>query len=186
MKRRIALFALLFLGAAPVIAEENDSGFYLGAGIGQATVKIDTFEQLENAVEGLDDEDTSWKIFAGWRFMPFLAVELTYLDLGKAEDTIGPIPVSAEIDGFAPYLVGTLPLGPVELFARVGYYFYDVKVNEESLNVRDESDEDFTYGAGIGVTLFDHLHARLEYEVIDVSDKIDDANAIWLSGAWRF
>lgn len=186
MKRRIVLASLLFLGTAPVMADDNDSGFYIGAGIGQATVEIDTLEELEQELGSFDDDDTSWKIFGGWRFMPWLAVELTYLDLGKAEDNIGTIPVSAELNGFAPYIIGTLPLGPVELFARVGYYFYDVKVNEESLEIRDDSTEDFTYGAGIGVTFFEHLHARLEYEVIDVSEVIDDANALWLSGAWRF
>jgi hypothetical protein len=49
----------------------------------------------------------------------------------------------------------------------------------------DDSDEDLVYGVGVGLTLFEHLHARLEYEIIDVSE-VDDANAIWLSGAWRF
>ena len=48
-----------------------------------------------------------------------------------------------------------------------------------------DSGEDLVYGVGIGLTFFEHLHARLEYEIIDVSE-VDDANAIWLSGAWRF
>ena len=47
------------------------------------------------------------------------------------------------------------------------------------------SDEDLVYGFGAGVTFFEHLHARLEYEKID-ADALDDADAIWLSGAWRF
>jgi hypothetical protein len=55
----------------------------------------------------------------------------------------------------------------------------------DDLDVGDSSDEDLVYGAGIGLTLFDHLHARLEYEIIDISD-LDESNALWLSGAWRF
>ena len=47
------------------------------------------------------------------------------------------------------------------------------------------SDEDLVYGAGFGLVLFDHLNVRLEYEIIDISD-VDDANAAWLTGAWRF
>jgi hypothetical protein len=35
------------------------------------------------------------------------------------------------------------------------------------------------------MTFFEHLHGRLEYEKID-SNVVDDADAIWLSGAWRF
>jgi hypothetical protein len=78
-----------------------------------------------------------------------------------------------------------VPLGPIEGFARVGYYFYDVEISGQDLGSVDDSGEDLVYGAGVGLTLFEHLHARLEYEIIDVSE-VDDANAIWLSGAWRF
>ena len=89
------------------------------------------------------------------------------------------------MNGFAPYVVGTLPVGPVELFAKAGYLFYDVKVDVDDLDIEDDSNEDFVYGAGIGVTMFEHLHARLEYEVIDLGE-VDDANALWVSAAWRF
>jgi hypothetical protein len=47
------------------------------------------------------------------------------------------------------------------------------------------SDEDLVYAAGVGLVLFDHFNARLEYEIVDVSD-VEDASAIWLTGAWRF
>jgi hypothetical protein len=53
------------------------------------------------------------------------------------------------------------------------------------VEVESISDEDLVYGAGVGVVLFDHLNARLEYEIIDIAD-VDDANAVWLTGAWRF
>jgi hypothetical protein len=45
--------------------------------------------------------------------------------------------------------------------------------------------QDFAHGGGIGVTLFNKLNTRLEYEVIDIG-AVDDANAPWLSAAWRF
>jgi hypothetical protein len=41
------------------------------------------------------------------------------------------------------------------------------------------------YGVGVGVTLFERLHAKLEYEKIDLED-VDDSNAFWLTGQWRF
>jgi hypothetical protein len=41
------------------------------------------------------------------------------------------------------------------------------------------------YGAGFGITLFDHLNARLEYEEFNIKDT-KESNAVWLSGAWRF
>ena len=95
------------------------------------------------------------------------------------------------LKGFAPYVIGTLPLGPVELFAKIGYYFYDVDLR---IDIDDplapdfdssKSTQDLLYGGGIGATVFQHLNVRLEYERIR-SDVIDDADALWLSGSWRF
>jgi opacity protein-like surface antigen len=187
MKRAISaagLVALAMLGVTPVFAQ-NDSGLYVGAGVGQFNVKIDNVEDVGQTLGNFDSDDTVWKIFAGWRFNKYLGAELNYIDLGKPNDTVNNVRVEAEINGVAPYLVGTFPLGPVELFARVGYYFYDIKVSAESIRSLDDSNEDFVYGAGVGITLFEHLHARLEYEIIDVSE-LDDSDALWLSGAWRF
>lgn len=185
MKRSATAAAILIaLSTTPAYAE-TESGFYLGAGAGRFNVEIDDVEDVTDTVGSFDADDTTFKAFAGWRFSPYIAVELDYLDLGNPEDTIDDQRVNADINGFAPYLVGTLPVGPVELFAKAGYLFYDVKVDVEDLDVVDDSNEDFVYGGGIGLTLFEHLHTRLEYEVIDIGE-FDDANALWLSAAWRF
>ncbi len=184
MKVSTVAVGLVAFSVVPAFAD-NDSGLYLGAGVGQFNLEIDAIEDVGSAVERFESDDTAYKVFAGWRFNQFIGVELNYIDLGNPDDTIGGLKVDAEINGFAPYLIGTVPLGPIELFAKVGYYFYDVKLNAESIGSIDESDEDLVYGGGLGLTLFGHLHARIEYEVIDISD-VDDSNALWLSGAWRF
>ena len=49
----------------------------------------------------------------------------------------------------------------------------------------DTSEEAWSYGFGIGGTVFDRLNLKLEYEMIDI-DLIDDFDAIWASAAWRF
>lgn len=186
MKRSAATTAAVLIAAIATPAwAQNDSGFYLGAGVGRFNVEIDNPGDVTDTVGSFDADDTTFKAFAGWRFNPYLGVELDYLDLGNPEDTIDQRRVNADINGFAPYVVGTLPLGPVELFAKAGYLFYDVKVDVDDLDVVDDSQEDFVYGGGIGLTLFEHLHTRLEYEVIDIGE-FDDANALWLSAAWRF
>jgi hypothetical protein len=171
-------------GMSPAFAD-NERGFYAGVGVGQFNIEVDDVDTTDELRETFDSDDTVFKVFAGYRFAPFIGVELDYIDLGGPEDTIENVRVKAEINGVAPYLIGTLPLGPIEVFARVGYYFYDVEISGEDFGSVDDSGEDLVYGAGVGLTLFEHLHARLEYEIIDVSE-VDDANAIWLSGAWRF
>ncbi|HWK73231.1 MAG TPA: porin family protein [Povalibacter sp.] len=196
MKYVLAAATLLALGCGANAARaDNERGFYVGAGVGQFNVKIDDIDDADEAIERLDDDDAAWKIFAGYRFNPYIALEAAYIDFGRpksrfaASGSSGDFKVS--LDGFAPYLIGSLPLGPVEVFAKVGYYYYDVKT---SIDLDDlggnvfrskKSDQDFLYGAGVGMTFFDHLHARLEYEKIE-ADQLDDADALWLSGAWRF
>jgi OOP family OmpA-OmpF porin len=179
----------LTMAAGSAIADENQ-GFYLGAGVGQFNLEVDDISDISS--ETFDSDDTSLKIFGGWRFNPYFSAELAYIDFGGPEDTIsttlGDVNADIEISGFAPYLVGTLPLGIFELFAKVGYYFYDadITLSDQSGSLSDDvSDEDLVYGAGVGLVLFDHLDARLEYEIIDVSD-VETADALWLTGAWRF
>lgn len=183
--RHYMLAALLALAGTSTALAQNDSGLYIGAGAGQFNVEIDDVNTANNIQDTFDSDDTVFKLFAGWRFNPFFGVELDYVDLGAPEDTVGTTSIETKISGVAPYLIGTLPLGPIELFAKAGYYFYDVEVNGRNIVSVDDSGENLVYGLGAGVTLFEHLHARLEYEIIDVSE-VDDANVFWISAAWRF
>jgi len=181
--------------AGAVYAQDNPSGFYVGAGVGQFNVQIDDINQTDNAIQRLDDDDRAWKAFAGWRFGRYVAVEAAYIDFGtpnsRSEASGSSGDYRVKLSGFAPYVIGTLPLGPIELFAKAGYYFYDVdlRVDLDDPLAPDidssKSDEDFLYGGGIGATFLQRLNVRLEYERLD-SNVVDDADALWLSGSWRF
>lgn len=175
--------AIGLVGATPALAD-NERGFYAGAGVGEYNVTIDDIDDVGPIVDDFDSDDTSFKVFAGYRLNPYFAVELDYIDLGKPEAIVSGFPIQAKTDGFAPYVVGTLPLGIFELFAKAGYLFYDVDVDIDDAQVSD-SGEDFVYGAGVGVVLFEHLNLRLEYEEIDI-ENTDDSNALWLTAGWRF
>lgn len=175
MRRNITAVALaIALGFAGVAQADEDAGLYVGVGVGQSEIDLG---------EGLDlGDDTAFKVFGGWRFSPNFAVELAYLDLGAPNETFAGIDVEAEVTGFAPYIVTGTQFGMVELFARLGYLFYDTELTT-SIGSGDDSDEDLVYGLGIGVVV-GQAAFRLEYEQADVSE--GDATAIWLSGAWRF
>lgn len=183
----LAVTALLIAAAAQ--ADDNDSGFYLGGGVGQFNIEVDDFDDVTTAVEEYDSDDTAWKAFAGWRMNRYFGVELAYVNLGSPEDEILPGTfVEIETDGFAPYAVGTLPFGPFELFAKAGYFFHETDARITSpLGTATESDsgEDFTWSAGVGVTVFETFNLRLEYEQFDF-ENIDNSNALWLTGSFRF
>jgi hypothetical protein len=182
-------------GSALAQSAENESGLYVGGGVGQFNIQIDDVDQTDDAIERLDDDDTAWKAFVGWRMNPFISLELAYIDFGGPSDRASASgsdgDFSVDLSGFAPYVIGTVPLGGLELFGKIGYYFYDV---DASVDLDDptfpdfsssSSENDLLYGVGLGMTFFERLNARLEYERID-SDFIDDADALWFSGTWRF
>jgi len=195
MNRLIMAATLLALssGAAYAQSPDNDEGFYIGGGVGQFDIEIDGLDGVDEALSRLDDNDTAWQAFIGWRLNPYISLQAAYIDFGRPQDDFTTSTgdhgkFRAELSGFAPAIIGTLPLGPVELSAKLGYYIYDLKISGDIDDFdidRDDSGEDLMYGFGVGMTFFERLHAKLEYEKIDLED-VDDSNAFWLTGQWRF
>ncbi len=184
----VALAALATATGAQ--SQENESGFYAGAGVGSFDVKIDDFDDVDDTIDRYDSDDTAWKAFAGWRMNEYLGFELAYVNLGSPDDEILPdVRLTTETDGFAPYVVGTLPIGDwFELFAKAGYYWYDTeaRLTTPAGSTRDsQGNETFTWSAGAGVNIFERVNVRLEYEQFDF-DEADDASALWLNAGYRF
>jgi OOP family OmpA-OmpF porin len=190
----VAVCAALGLLSLPARAAD-DSGFYAGAGIGQASINTDSVEIIPGQSYKFDANDTAFKIFGGWRLNKYLGFELDYMDLGNPSDTKnfdtgeGIVPVKTEIGvtAWAPYVVGTLPVGPFELSAKLGYAWWNVDFKASATGMSDhgsDSGDDFAWGVGAGMTFFDHFNTKLEYEAVEISHA--NTAAIWLTGAWRF
>jgi OOP family OmpA-OmpF porin len=179
--------------ATGVYAQEQQetSGFYVGAGAGQFNAGIDDVNDVDDAINSWDESDTAYKIFGGYRLNRFLAFELDYINLGKPSGAVVPgFNVDKSVDGWAPYVVGTLPLNRwLELYGRAGYYFYDANTGvtntlDNRVQLKEDS-EDFVYGGGIGANVGEKFNLRFEYERLDLKG-LDDADALWLTAAWRF
>lgn len=196
MKRAIIAASLLALGSGAAYAQspENDEGFYIGAGIGQFNIETDGLDDLDDTIDNLDADDNAYQGFIGWRLNPYIALQAAYINYGGPEESVSSSgsdgDYKAELSGFAPSIIGTFPLGPVELSAKLGYYFYDLELSgdfdiDELDFDSDDSGEDVMYGVGVGMTFLERLHVKAEYEEIDVKG-VDDSNAYWLTGQWRF
>lgn len=185
----LAAAAAATAGTAGAADPSDESGFYLGGGVGEFQVDIDDFDDVPATIDDYDSDDTAYKLFGGFQANRWFGMELAYVNLGSPDDEITPgTTVEIETDGFAPYLVGTIPVGPFEFFGKAGYYFYDTKVTVDSGGVvssGSDEDEAFSWTAGVGLTLMKTLNLRLEYEEFDVEDT-DDTNALWLTAAFRF
>ncbi len=180
----IALGASLLL-VTGTAAAANHQGLYVGAGLGDFSAKLERNDTVSTTNISFDRNTSASKVFAGWRFTRFFALEGDYVDFGKSKAAVETLGITAKTTGFAPYVVGTLPIGPVELFAKGGVLYYDLKVNGPSGRLVDASSHDAVYGAGIGFVVLQRLSLRAEYEQIDVS-QFASSHSVWLTAAWRF
>ena len=192
-------FALLAVMTGPALAQDDDDrgprlrnteGAYFGGGVGDFSSAVDEINSLDDVDDvGIDfsDGDNATKFFGGWRFNRFVAFQGDFVDFGESSGAVATSvsPGTSDVQGLAPSVVGTLPLGPLELFGRVGLMFYEIDLNLTGGRIIDESGEDVVWGAGVGIDVAERLNLRLEYEEIDI-ERLDEADALWLNVAWKF
>ena len=184
--RSILGAALILASGIAVAQDDNTDGFYLGGGFGDFQAQIDELDDIDDAIEDFDTDESASKYFFGYRFNRFFGVQADLYDLGDSETTLLGQTISAETDAFGASVVGTLPIAFIELFARVGIISYDLEVTTRNFSDRiDSSDEDIVYSAGIGFTFVERFNLQLEYEVLEISE-YDESDAWWLNASWRF
>jgi hypothetical protein len=188
MRAVLAFVVATALAATPAFAQgDNTDGLYFGIGFGDFSTSIDDIGAADEPhLDFASDDDSATKLFAGWRFNRLVAVQVDRIVFERSVDTSDALNVlSTEAAGFGPSLVGTLPLGPLELFARAGVFWYDVEIERNETSLSTYSDRDPIFGAGIGLTIAERLNLRAEYEVVEI-DGLDHPNAVWVTAAWRF
>jgi OOP family OmpA-OmpF porin len=137
---RIALIVVLLLGlsAAANAAEPKAKGPYAGASYG-----LSVFDD-DGATGGsyLDDEDTAFQVYGGYKFLKYFAVEARYIDFGSFSDGFDSLDLSA----VSLHAVGIIPFGTSgwELFGQLGYG----KITQKVL---DYDRDDNAGSGGIGV-----------------------------------
>jgi OOP family OmpA-OmpF porin len=175
MRKKIltGLVATLALTTLPAVAADN--GIYLGASVGQSGLQVDDFNY--------DASATGYKIIAGWRFLDWLAVEGNYVDFGSGDDRVEGTKIETEADGISLSAVGFLPVGPVDLFARVGAVDWSADISSPGFGSDSDDGTDLTYGIGAQFRVWS-LSIRAEYEMFDVSDA--DLDMISVGVTWTF
>ena len=108
-------FAAIF--ALPAMAQKVTSGFYLGAGVGQAT----STSFCEGAGTPCLDTDTTWRAFGGYQINRYLAVEGAYQYLGAPNDVSVPKDYKAKAGEFVGVLLFPV-FSEFDLFGKGGVY----------------------------------------------------------------
>lgn len=141
----------------PVSAE---TGFYLGGSLGNAT-----FDGTAPGTSvSIDDDDTAYKLYGGFRLLSFLAIEGGYVNLGEMGGATGTM----ELDGWDIFGVANLPLGPVNVFAKLGGIAWESDFSS-AIASADESDFDLAYGVGAAFRV-GMFGLRAEYELFETGN----------------
>ncbi|HVH84139.1 MAG TPA: outer membrane beta-barrel protein [Steroidobacteraceae bacterium] len=181
MRKLLALLALA-LGAGA--AHADNGRLYVGAGIAN-----DNLRDVTATNSNLNS--TNWKVWAGVRPIPFLAVEANYIDLGSQNVTSmfvsGTSSTHLSYKAFTGYAVGYVPL-PVpflDVFGKVGLARWTASGGSTLtgpgagfFSLSDNGTQ-FAWGAG-GQVHIGNVGARLEYENFSVRNT-NGANLVSLS-----
>lgn len=197
-----AVLVSLFGLSAPAVA---DNGFYVGFDLGQGSVDADKSGLDDSLVDafavfGLDvldgsssvsEDGFSYGLILGYQFLPYLAVEAAYVDVGRLEyrasgtvsdgntAAAGQFGLDATAKGPTLSALGILPFADDwSVYGRLGVFFADVKydarltIDGASGSTSDSSSsEEVFWGVGAGYTQASWT-LRLEYQqYMDVGDE---------------
>ena len=162
-----------FLGMPTVAVAGAESGFYLGLGAGDSTVKSGDYSE----------SDSGYKVFGGYNFgvIPLvdLAVEGSYVHFGNPSNTTA----SVEVTGFDAFGLAGLSFGPFGIFAKAGLINWGMETTE-GLVTNSESGSDPAYGVGARLA-FGSFSVRAEYELYDLDNDVD-VEMVSISGIYTF
>ena len=192
---RLAALATAVALLSPV-AQAQDSGWYVGAGLGESDAEFKYHEILDSMRNsGLiptylngDDQDFAGKVFGGYNFNRFFGLEASYYNFGNfgfnsPQWPNGSFSGRSRGDGIALDLVGTLPVSErLSAFAKVGvhetklYESFSPGPGASGFNRGTHKDTDGKYGVGVQYNLNDNFSLRAEAERFHIgySNIIDD------------
>lgn len=204
--RSIAGFGILAAIAvvANVPATANDSGFYVGGSAGLAKSKIDD----ERITSGLlasgftttsiedDDHDVGYKVFGGYQFVRYFAIESGYFDLGKfsfkaTTQPPGSLSGQLKLRGVNFDAVAILPFTRrFSAFGRGGVTYAETRdefTGSGAIHVQDPERKkraaNYKFGVGLEYDFVDAFGMRLEAERYRIDDAVGNKGDIDLFSA---
>jgi len=193
----LSLLALAIMASPFAMADE--SGWYAGINVGQSNAKIDddsiTRGLLGNGFSSIsikdEDSDLGYKIFGGYQFNKYLALEGGYFDLGSFGFTATTVPAGTlvgniEINGLNLDLVGIVPIAKrISALGRVGASYAQAKdtfTGTGSVNILNSNpskrDTNYKFGLGLQYDFTEALAIRAEGERYRINDAVGNKGDI--------
>lgn len=191
---KLRLLALLII-ASP-LAMAQDSGWYIGANVGQSRAKIDDGRIISGLVGGgftgvtsMDDRkrDTGYKLFGGYQINKYFAFEGGYFDLGKFGFTAVTVPAGTlngdlKLKGFNLDAVLSLPFTEkFSGFIRAGVTHAEAKDSFSGTGAvtvinpsPSERGTNYKFGGGLQYDFTKSFGMRLEMERYRIKDAVNN------------
>ena len=190
--------AAIALALSP-IAGAVESAWYAGASMGQSSADIDDQRITRSllgsgfATTSIDEDERSaaGKIFGGYQFNRYVALEGGYFNLGKfgytaSVSTAGSLSGEIKLQGLNLDVVGILPLTDrFSAFGRVGVIHAQARDNFSSTGLVNrapssprQNDTGYKFGAGVQYAFTDRLAVRGEVERYRINDAIGNKGDI--------
>jgi long-chain fatty acid transport protein len=143
----------------------NFDNWYGGLSFGQSRHRDVSGDSANTRTEG-------WKVFGGYQFNKYLALEGGYANLNDATARTGTVITNMDNDAWMLGAVLSYPVTPsISVMGKVGgaYMLTDINIkNGTAPTVRVGSDGyQATYGVGVSYALLDFLSLRAEWERFD-------------------
>lgn len=203
-----SIFTLTTLASS--IAQADDYGFYIGGNLGQTRATIDD-ERIDANLRAKgfisvsiadDSRSTGGKLFGGYQFNNYLAVEGGYFKLGKFGYTATTVPTGtlrgdSKMQGLNLDLVGRLPITEsFSVFGRAGVNYASVRDNFSGTGavvVQDPTpskrEANLKLGAGLEYAFNKALSVRAEVERYRINDAVGnhgDVDMVSVGMVYRF
>ncbi|MBA3004765.1 MAG: OmpA family protein [Desulfurivibrio sp.] len=210
VRTSVTLGLVALTAIATPYAMADDSGLYVGGNIGQSRATIDEDRITNSLTEagftttGFEDDnrDFGFKLFGGYQFNKYFALEAGYFDLGKFDFTSTGLPPGTlsgniKVRGVNLDAVGILPITEkFSAFGRVGANYAkaeDTFVGGGSLTALNpnpsDSNTNYKLGLGLQYAFNESLAMRAEAERYRIDDAVGndgDIDLISVGLVFRF
>jgi len=146
----------------------NFDGWYAGLGIGQSNYR-------DFAADSANTRSEGWKVYGGYQFNKYLALEGGYVNLNDMRAINGPVVTTIATEAWALGAVLSYPVtDKISVMGKLGYAYMqgDTRTkNGAALTVRTSQDDyEPNYGVGVSYKVFSNMDLRAEWERFDRSN----------------
>jgi len=163
-----------------LISSTSVAGAYIGGNVGSANTN-------ENITNGIDDDDTGFKIYIGGNINEYLALEGYYAEFGKPARTIGAFTYQSKITGFGLDIIGKMPVSESFRFiGSLGAFSWDEEYFTNNIVSFQDDGVNAKAGVGFQFDVSETVTLRLEYDAYFIEDSVGDIDVTMYSAGLQY